>query len=95
VLDAGIEPKEGRAPYAVYNIGNHKPVALLDYIGVLERVLGKKAKLELKPMQPGDVQATYADTTALERAVGFAPSTPLEVGLGRFAAWFKSYYAKK
>ena len=68
---------------------------MLDYIGVLERVLGKKAKLELKPMQPGDVQATYADTSALERAVGFAPSTPLEVGLGRFAGWFKSYYAEK
>jgi len=95
VLDAGIEAREGQAPYAVYNIGNHQPVALLDYIGVLERVLGKKAKLELKPMQPGDVQATHADTGALQRAVGFAPSTPLEVGLGRFAAWFKSYYAKK
>jgi UDP-glucuronate 4-epimerase len=95
VLDAGIEAKAGQAPYAVYNIGNHEPVALLDYIGVLERVLGKKAKLELKPMQPGDVQATYADTTALQQAVGFAPSTPLEAGLGRFAAWFESYYAKK
>ena len=95
VLDAGIEARAGQAPYAVYNIGNHEPVALLDYIGVLERVLGKKARLELKPMQPGDVQATYADTSALQRAVGFAPATPLEVGLGRFAAWFKSYYAKK
>jgi UDP-glucuronate 4-epimerase len=94
VLDAGTGTQPG-APYAVDNIGNHEPVALLDYIGVLERVLGKKAKLELKPMQPGDVQATYADTSALERAVGFAPSTPLEVGLGRFAAWFKSYYAGK
>lgn len=92
VLDAGSGAPPGAAPYAIYNIGNHEPVALLDYIGVLERVLGKKAKLELKPMQPGDVQATYADTSALQRAVGFAPSTPLEVGLGRFASWFKSYY---
>src|SRR5260221_5769313 len=75
VLDAGIEAREGQAPYAVSNIGNHHPVALLDYIGVLERVLGKKAKLELKPMQPGDVQATHADTGALQRAEGFAPST--------------------
>src|SRR5687767_310850 len=78
--------------YAVYNIGNHEPVNLLDYIAALERVLGKKARLEMQPMQPGDVKATYADTTALARAVGFAPSTPLETGLARFAQWFNSYY---
>jgi len=78
--------------YAVYNIGNHQPIALLDYIAELERALGKKARLEMKPMQPGDVKATYADTTALARAVGFAPSTPLEQGLQRFAAWFRQYY---
>ena len=81
--------------YAVYNIGNHQPVALLDYIAELERALGKKARLEMKPMQPGDVKATYADTTALARAVGFAPETPLETGLARFAEWFKSYYGIK
>jgi len=80
--------------YAVYNIGNHQPVALLDYIAELERALGKKARLEMKPMQPGDVKATYADTTALERAVGFAPSTPLAQGLQRFAAWFREYYGR-
>jgi UDP-glucuronate 4-epimerase len=80
--------------YAVYNIGNHQPVALLDYIATLERALGKKARLEMKPMQPGDVRATYADTTALARAVGFAPSTPLEQGLQRFAAWFRQYYGR-
>jgi UDP-glucuronate 4-epimerase len=78
--------------YAVYNIGNHEPVALLDYIAALETALGKKARLEMKPMQPGDVKATYADTTALRDAVGFAPSTPLAAGLERFAAWFKQYY---
>jgi len=78
--------------YAVYNIGNHQPVGLLDYIAALERALGKKARLEMKPMQPGDVKATYADTTALARAVGFAPSTPLEQGLQRFADWFRQYY---
>jgi UDP-glucuronate 4-epimerase len=76
----------------VYNIGNHQPVALLDYIAALERALGRKAKLALKPMQPGDVKATYADTGALRAAVGFAPSTPLDTGLERFAAWFKEYY---
>jgi UDP-glucuronate 4-epimerase len=80
--------------YAVYNIGNHQAVGLLDYIAALERALGKKALLEMKPMQPGDVKATYADTTALARAVGFAPSTPLEQGLQRFAAWFRQYYRR-
>jgi UDP-glucuronate 4-epimerase len=80
------------APYAVYNIGNHAPVGLLDYIAALERALGRKAKLEMKPMQPGDVKATYADTASLRSAVGFAPSTPLETGLARFAEWFKAYY---
>jgi UDP-glucuronate 4-epimerase len=78
--------------YAIYNIGNHQPVNLLDYLAALERVLGKKARIEMKPMQPGDVKATYADTSALRAAVGFAPSTPLDTGLARFAEWFKSYY---
>jgi UDP-glucuronate 4-epimerase len=78
--------------YAVYNIGNHQPVGLLDYIAALERAFGKKAKLEMKPMQPGDVKATYADTAALRAAVGFAPSTPLDTGLARFAEWFRDYY---
>jgi UDP-glucuronate 4-epimerase len=77
--------------YAIYNIGNHQPVALLDYITTLERALGRKAKLALKPMQPGDVKSTYADTSALRAAVGFAPSTPLATGIARFAEWFKSY----
>ena len=77
---------------AVYNIGNHQPVGLLDYIAALERAFGKEAKLEMKPMQPGDVKATYADTSALRAAVGFAPSTPLETGLQRFAGWYRQYY---
>ena len=77
---------------AVYNIGNHQPVGLLDYIAAIERAFGKEAKLEMKPMQPGDVKATYADTSALRAAVGFAPSTPLETGLQRFASWYRQYY---
>ena len=85
-------PPAGQPPYRIFNIGNHKPVALLDYIAALERVLGRKAVLEMKPMQPGDVAATYADTQALADAVGFAPSTPLEAGLAHFADWFKRYY---
>jgi UDP-glucuronate 4-epimerase len=80
------------APYQIYNIGNHTPVDLPEYIRTLERALGRKAKLQLKPMQPGDVKATYADTRALRKATGFAPSTPLKSGLERFATWFKKYY---
>jgi len=80
------------ARYAVYNIGNHTPVRLLDYVAALERAFGRKAKLEMKPMQPGDVKATYADTAALAKAVGFAPATPLETGLARLAEWYKRYY---
>lgn len=79
-------------PYALYNIGNHRPVALLDYIAALEAALGRTALKEFKPMQPGDVQATCADTERLAEAIGFAPSTPLEEGLEKFARWFKSYY---
>jgi len=78
--------------YAIYNIGNHQPVGLLDYIAALERAFGGQARLEMKPMQPGDVKATYADTAALRAAVGFAPSTPLAAGLARFAEWFRGYY---
>ena len=77
---------------AVYNIGNHQPVGLLDYIAAIERAFGKEAKLEMKPMQPGDVKASFADTSALRAAVGFAPSTPLETGLQRFARWYRQYY---
>ena len=88
VLD---RPPAGTPPWRVLNVGNHQPVALLDYIALLERALGKKATLEMKPMQPGDVPATYADTRALEALTGFAPATPLKEGLARFAEWFKSY----
>ena len=86
------QPPSGIPPYTLFNIGNHQPVALPDYIAALEAALGKKALTELAPMQPGDVPVTYADTERLARATGFAPSTPLAAGLARFAAWFKSYY---
>ncbi len=91
-LRALDKPPAGQPPYRVFNVGNHSPVPLLDYIAALERALGRKAQLDMKPMQPGDVEATYADTHALAEAVGFAPSTPLETGLARFAEWFKRYY---
>jgi UDP-glucuronate 4-epimerase len=92
IVEGTLRVLDRPARYEVYNIGNHQPVALLDYIAAMETALGKKARLEMKPMQPGDVKATYADTSALRSAVGFAPSTPLATGLERFAAWFKQYH---
>ena len=89
VLD---RPPGSTPPIRVLNVGNQHPVGLLDYIAVLERALGRTAKKEMRPMQPGDVPATYADTRALEEVTGFTPSTPLEHGLGRFAEWFRRYY---
>ena len=92
IVEGTIRVLDRPTKYAVFNIGNHQPVALLDYIAALERAFGKEAVLEMKPMQPGDVNATYADTSALRAAVGFAPSTPLDTGLARFAEWFKDYH---
>jgi UDP-glucuronate 4-epimerase len=92
IVEGTLRVLDRPARYEVYNIGNHQPVKLMDYIAAMETALGKKARLEMKPMQPGDVKATYADTTALRNAVGFAPSTPLATGLERFAAWFRQYY---
>jgi len=92
IVEGTLRVLDRPARYAVYNIGNHQPVPLLDYIAALERAFGSEAKLEMKPMQPGDVKATYADTSALRAAVGFAPSTPLDTGLARFAEWYKRYY---
>jgi UDP-glucuronate 4-epimerase len=85
-------PSTSQAPYRVYNIGNNNPVNLMRYIEILERTLGKKAQLNLLPMQPGDVPATVADVSALQNAVGFRPSTPVEVGVARFVEWYRSYY---
>jgi UDP-glucuronate 4-epimerase len=86
------ESATSSAPYRLYNVGNNSPVALLDYIAAIEKAVGKKAKLELLPQQPGDVAETYADVEALKAATGFQPSTPLEVGIDRFVAWYRDYY---
>ena len=85
-------PRGNGAPHAIYNIGNHEPVALEEFIATLERLLGTTANKHYLPMQPGDVEATYASIDALRKLTGFAPSTPLAVGLGRFVAWYRSYY---
>jgi UDP-glucuronate 4-epimerase len=76
--------------YRIFNIGNSQPVQLMDFIRAMEAALGKKALLEMYPMQPGDVKITYADTTCLENAVQYKPATDLKTGLEKFAAWWKS-----
>lgn len=78
--------------YKIYNIGNNQPEKLMDYISTLEKCLGKEAKKEYLPMQPGDVYRTYADVTDLMEDFSFKPSTTIEEGLSKFAKWFKEYY---
>jgi UDP-glucuronate 4-epimerase len=86
-------PGTSPAPWRVFNIGNHESVRLLDFIKELEAVLGKKAVMEMQPMQPGDVEATCADVEELTRLTGFNPHTPLKEGLRRFVDWHLGYYA--
>jgi UDP-glucuronate 4-epimerase len=80
------------APYRIYNIGNHQASQLTDYVAALESAIGRKAAVELLPMQPGDVAATRADIADLNRDVGFTPSTPIAVGIPRFIAWYREYH---
>ena len=86
------DPATAAAPHRVFNIGNSQPTELLHFIEVMEHALGCKAIKDFQPMQPGDVVATAADTQALEAWVGFRPSTPIEVGVGRFARWYREFY---
>lgn len=86
------DPATSTAPYRIYNIGNHSPVQLMDFIGLLEQALGREAKKNFLPMQPGDVPATFADVDDLIADVGFAPATPLQEGIGRFVKWYRGYY---
>ena len=86
------DPGSSKAPWRVYNIGNNKPVDLLDVVGLLEKAIGKKAGRELVPMQRGDVPATFADIDDLARDIGFKPSTPIGEGISRFVAWYKTYH---
>jgi UDP-glucuronate 4-epimerase len=89
---AAPNPATSSAPHRLYNIGNNQPVALPDFIKELEQALGKKARLDLLPMQAGDVIATYADIEPLTQAVGFAPKTPLADGIRNFVDWYRAYY---
>ncbi len=85
-------PAESSAPYRIYNIGNSQPVQLTEFIHTLEQALGIDAKMNLLPMQPGDVLETSADTSALEAAIGFKPGTELAIGLAEFVKWYRNYY---
>ncbi len=89
------DPAASHAPYRIYNIGNHEPVELMTFIETIENAVGRKAEKQMLPMQPGDVHATYADIDALREAVGFAPSTPLAQGIGKFVDWYKAYYGPR
>ncbi len=91
---SGDDPDPGTSycPYKIYNIGNNEPVTLMRFIEIIEETLGKKAKKNLLPMQPGDVPATYADIEDLKRDVGFEPKTTLEEGIPKFIAWYKDYF---
>jgi UDP-glucuronate 4-epimerase len=99
IVDAVVRtldrPPPGTPPYRIYNIGNHRAVELMHFIDVLQRCLARKAQIEMLPMQAGDVQATVADVSALEAAVGYRPRTPVEVGVPRFVDWYKEFYASR
>lgn len=78
--------------HAIYNIGNHCSEALMKVVGLIESACGRKAKLNLLPMQPGDVAKTHADIEAIQRDLGFQPSTPIEIGVPNFVAWYREYH---
>lgn len=86
-------PPKRKTPHAIYNIGCSSPVKIMDFIATIEKVSNKKALLEMADMQPGDVIATYADTSLLEKDFGYKPSTSLDVGIAKFYNWFKNYYS--
>ena len=91
VLRALDRPAMGTPPHAVYNLGNHKSEKLTDFIAEIEKALGRTAVMEMAPMQPGDVPATYADIDASRRDLGFEPTTPINLGIPKFIDWFRGY----
>ena len=103
VLDRAAEPDaafdskapdsgRSRAPYRLFNIGNQGPVQLMEFIGAIETALGIEARKDFRPMQPGDMPATYADVSELTAWTGFKPCTPIDQGVAKFVAWFRAYY---
>ena len=92
---ANPDPASSNAPYRVYNIGNHQPIELLTFIETIENALDRKAVKNLLPMQPGDVVATFAETSELRKAIGFSPAPPLHIGVGKFVDWYVEYHRIK
>ncbi|GEK73667.1 MULTISPECIES: NAD-dependent epimerase [Halomonas] len=90
--DATDSPDSSTAPYALYNIGNGSPVALMDFIRAIEKATGCEAKCDFQPMQPGDVPRTWADTEALFEATGYRPRVGVEEGVQRFVDWYREFY---
>ncbi|WP_204758428.1 hypothetical protein [Halomonas urmiana] len=86
------DPATSNAPYRIFNIGNNDPVKLSEYIEAIEDALGMQATRELLPLQLGDVPDTYADSTELEKAVGYKPATPVKEGVANFVAWYREFY---
>ena len=86
------DPARGSAPYRIFNIGNHQPVELMEFIEAIERALGRPARKNFLPLQDGDVPATFADVSELEAWTGCRPRTPVVEGVGRFVAWYRGYY---
>jgi UDP-glucuronate 4-epimerase len=86
------DPATSSAPWKIYNVGNNRPEDLMDVVSLLEKEFGRTAIKEMLPMQPGDVEATYADTAELECDIGFRPSTPIGEGVARFAKWYREYH---
>lgn len=86
------DPGTSNCPYRVYNIGNNQPVRLEEFIAAIERNVGKRAKKNYLPLQPGDVEETFADTSDLERMIGFRPATPIEQGVAKFVDWYRNYH---
>jgi UDP-glucuronate 4-epimerase len=91
-IAAHDRPPAGGVPHRIYNLGNHRPEKLLDFIAVIERALGRTAEKELLPLQPGDVPESFADIESSRRDLGFDPKTTIEVGLARFVEWYKAYH---
>jgi UDP-glucuronate 4-epimerase len=92
VLAALDKPPAGVPPHKVYNLGNNASEKLTEFIATLERAIGKKAEMVFEPMQPGDVVSTYADIVETRRDLGFAPKTPISVGVPRFIEWYRAFY---
>ena len=87
-----LKPSFSWSPFRIFNIGNSNPTKLTDYINTIESSLKKKAVINYLPMQQGDVEATFADTTSLESWIDFKPNTPISEGISEFVSWFKTFY---